>query len=356
MHVLTSAVMTLETAMLLICSAVFLLLVLVIVSVSRSVKKSVAGFFARECKDIRPRQEELREAQAALGERTDKLGSRQADMRQSVEKAAESVAQIVAQVKTLDDSIEQRLTGLGDAMEKRLKALEDGRAGADTDRARLSDRVKEIDGLIGAVRDEMKMQAERVDGLRFYLENTFQRDLKGAMKSFDDTVCSVLGEMKDELLQGVSRIEQLESAVVNRQESQRRISERGTKEVRQLLSGGGASADGQAGPIGENVGESSAESSAEPPTEADEEQDATAAESSEAEGGGVKFKGAPKAPVAPVSGDEESKDEAPVAGSDRESDADVASGSEGDEPNIPKKNVTLEDISRIVDGRNGGKP
>ena len=63
----------------------------------------------------------------------------------------------------------------------------------------------------------------KIDGLQRYIEDVFQRDLRGALRSFDSTVSSVLREMKDELLHGVSRIENIEAAVGSRQDIEDRL-------------------------------------------------------------------------------------------------------------------------------------
>jgi hypothetical protein len=83
-------------------------------------------------------------------------------------------------------------------------------------------------------RRELDRLMQKIDGLDHYLRDTFQRDLGGAMESFDRTVSSVLGEMKDELMHGVTRIEKIETAVKGREKLGDKIF-KDTGEVKHLL-------------------------------------------------------------------------------------------------------------------------
>ncbi len=74
----------------------------------------------------------------------------------------------------------------------------------------------------------------KVDSLDSYLREEFTRDFGGAMKSFDDTVTAILHQMKDELVQGVSRIENIQTAVDKRRTFEKRIEEGGAN-VRSLI-------------------------------------------------------------------------------------------------------------------------
>lgn len=299
-------VSTLENALLLVCAAICLLLLLLLTSVSRTVKRVVAELVSREQTALNARQEELQQALAALGKRTGTLEDSLAETGQCVAKTAGSVAGLAAEFKTLGDGIEKRFELFEDT---RLKVLEEGRLGDATDRARISSRVEELDGVLRGVREELKAQSERVQDLRSYLETTFQRDLKGAMRSFDNTVSSVLGEMKDELLQGVRRIEQIESAVVNRRDAQERLNEKGANQVRKLLGGEQPTV--------------AADSDSKP--DIDEAEDASLQETD----GAVKFTGAPHRTDGPK------RDE-------------TQDGPTGED--TPKKSVTLDEISQIVGG------
>ncbi|NCD33650.1 MAG: hypothetical protein EOL87_09590 [Spartobacteria bacterium] len=57
----------------------------------------------------------------------------------------------------------------------------------------------------------------KLDSVNRYLRDVFKKELGGAMDSFDTSVEQVLKEMKDELVQGVSKIEHIETAVRSRQ-------------------------------------------------------------------------------------------------------------------------------------------
>jgi phosphopantetheine adenylyltransferase len=71
-------------------------------------------------------------------------------------------------------------------------------------------------GVETRINQQVRDVETRIEDLRRYLQQVFEKDLKEAMVNFDRTVIGVLGEMKDELLQGVGRIEGIEQAVARR--------------------------------------------------------------------------------------------------------------------------------------------
>ncbi|NCC53271.1 MAG: hypothetical protein EOM20_18945 [Spartobacteria bacterium] len=83
-------------------------------------------------------------------------------------------------------------------------------------------------------RKQMDALKAKIDGLDVYLRDTFKKDLGGAMESFDSTVSTVLTEMKDELMHGVTRIEKIEQAVKGREKLGDRIFTE-TAQVKHLL-------------------------------------------------------------------------------------------------------------------------
>lgn len=86
--------------------------------------------------------------------------------------------------------------------------------------------------------DQCKKKVEAVekklDSVNYYLRDVFKSELGGAMDSFDTAVGQVLKEMKDELVQGVSKIEHIETAVRSRQKLNIQMSE-GEKKIAATL-------------------------------------------------------------------------------------------------------------------------
>ena len=74
----------------------------------------------------------------------------------------------------------------------------------------------------------------KMDNLDTYIREQFSKDFNGAMKSFDDTATSVLGQMKDELIQGVQRIDQIQTAVSKKTLLEERVNQ-GQQDVRNLI-------------------------------------------------------------------------------------------------------------------------
>lgn len=74
----------------------------------------------------------------------------------------------------------------------------------------------------------------KIDSLDLYIRESFSKDFSGAMDSFDKTTTSVLNELKDEMLQGVKRIEQIEIAVTKKGQLQDKV-ERGQDDIQRLI-------------------------------------------------------------------------------------------------------------------------
>lgn len=75
-------------------------------------------------------------------------------------------------------------------------------------------------------RDSIKLaeaSKAKIDQLDEYIRESFSKDFNGAMQSFDETTSSVLNRMKDELVQGVQRIEQIETAISKKQLLQEKV-------------------------------------------------------------------------------------------------------------------------------------
>jgi hypothetical protein len=94
-----------------------------------------------------------------------------------------------------------------------------------------------LEVVIAEVRKDLERAAQKFEHFEEYFRSVFEKELRFAFRSFDETLGSVLKEMKGELLRGVNRIEQIQSVVGsrNRAEEQLTTSE---AEVRRLLKGG----------------------------------------------------------------------------------------------------------------------
>lgn len=73
----------------------------------------------------------------------------------------------------------------------------------------------------------------KIDNLDDYIRDSFSRDFNSAMKSFDDTTSSVLHQMKDEMLQGIQRIEQIETSVSKKKTLEERV-QSGQEEIKRI--------------------------------------------------------------------------------------------------------------------------
>ena len=217
-------------------------------------------------------------------ERLSSFGSRQADLEERLKRAAsswqQSMTDVEARMQTVESTCEERIhvavSDIGtrmttlreevaeqlSGMQERLERLEEQAAGlrADLDLAqegitdigqrvgdletardsmqqRLDAAERDIEGKMRELSETLERQNGRLDELRHYLQEVFQRDLHGAMESFDRTVTTVLGEMKEELLDGVKRIERIENAVANRRElGENLVAD--SEEARRLLEAG----------------------------------------------------------------------------------------------------------------------
>ena len=74
----------------------------------------------------------------------------------------------------------------------------------------------------------------RIDDLNRYLRDVFRKEFGGAMDSFDANVTAVLKEMKEELMQSVTNIERIESAVNSRKKIDLQV-ENGREKAQSLL-------------------------------------------------------------------------------------------------------------------------
>jgi len=147
---------------------------------------------------------------------------------------------------------------------------------AEKQAARIADLHANLDALTAdaaktaeaaeVLRSEVARLDERGDAIETYIRDVLQEKLDKAFKAFDGTVGSVLGEMKDELLRGVSRIEQMESVVTSRAKTHERLLDVAAETPEVVLE------EGQAQPEAEEVGEEADAPPEEP--QADQAEDA----------------------------------------------------------------------------------
>ncbi len=78
-----------------------------------------------------------------------------------------------------------------------------------------------------AEKSQMKSEeiGRRIDDLNRYLRDVFRKEFGGAMDSFDANVTAVLKEMKNELMQSVTNIDRIESAVRSRKKIDLQVEE-----------------------------------------------------------------------------------------------------------------------------------
>ena len=78
-----------------------------------------------------------------------------------------------------------------------------------------------------AEKSQMKSEeiGRRIDDLNRYLRDIFRKEFGGAMDSFDANVTAVLKEMKNELMQSVTNIDRIESAVRSRKKIDLQVDE-----------------------------------------------------------------------------------------------------------------------------------
>ncbi len=98
---------------------------------------------------------------------------------------------------------------------------------AQQNRRHLLERFKQFESDLGERVDQAERLAgttrERLIKLEKYLKEFFEIELKSVFESFDNTVASILEEMKVELLRGVERIEDIQAVVDSKSYAQDRI-------------------------------------------------------------------------------------------------------------------------------------
>ncbi|MHC4592962.1 MAG: hypothetical protein ACYS8L_09755 [Planctomycetota bacterium] len=142
----------------------------------------------------------------------------------------------------LERRVERRLDSRTGDLDARMTRKMDQRgdliqARVAENRATLADSVSKLDARLGRALEDVESFRQRiaeVDGripglfdrleeFRDTLAKTFQVEIGSVLGSFDNTLGSILQEMKTELQVGVSRIESIESMVKSRERTERTL-------------------------------------------------------------------------------------------------------------------------------------
>ncbi|MFO8006675.1 MAG: hypothetical protein R6V05_02970 [Candidatus Brocadiia bacterium] len=129
-----------------------------------------------------------------------------------------------ARARELDERMTKKLDQKGDLVQERIEqragSLSDDINGlegrvrqAEEDVAGFRRRVKDVENRIPNLFD-------RLDEFRETLGKTFQAELGSVLNSFDNSVSSILSQMKSELQMGISRIEGIENMVRSRESAE----------------------------------------------------------------------------------------------------------------------------------------
>lgn len=153
------------------------------------------------------------------------------DLHQKLESQAEAIAAQARQI----ESQNQELATLR-ALETTLRELaqrHENTAGQAADLLIRIDRqdqhLEHMENHLSTFRKALDQEVSgfnhRLDELYEYLKGAFQDEMKSTMRRFDRNMATVLGEMKGQLMDGVHRIEQMETLVAGRQELDERLLE-----------------------------------------------------------------------------------------------------------------------------------
>jgi chromosome segregation ATPase len=112
----------------------------------------------------------------------------------------------------IEERIDKRASALSDAINK----VESRASHANEEVARFRQELSDVESRIPGLFDKL-------DEFRETLGKTFQAELGSVLNSFDNSVSSVLQQMKSELIMGVSRIESIESMVRSRHSAERTL-------------------------------------------------------------------------------------------------------------------------------------
>jgi len=168
-------------------------------------------------------------------------------VRRESKRAAETARRVQSEWETFNrdqsEAIRQKLV----EVDERATTLEQRTAG----------RIQEFESMVAQTRRE-------IERLENYLRDVFEVELKNAFDSFDSTVSNVLGEMKNELMRGVDRIEEIQALVEGRNAVEGRLAD--SHDAVGSLTGGDLEVEPAPAPE-----EGEADASGEPSQGADEE-------------------------------------------------------------------------------------
>ena len=214
---------------------------------------------------LETRSEEARQARDRITESAEQFRRDSAAAMESLEgRGQDSLRQLAETVERYQEESRGRLEAiceegraergrLGEAIERFQSELRTGWDAFSTReeaaRQDLSERVNWFEETtrkrMSELDDLSERTREQIHQLESYIKEFFEAELKSVFQSLDNTVGAVLGEMRDELLRGVQRIDEIQSVVHGQKSAESRVLERETGAF-SLLSGETAASGGAA--------------------------------------------------------------------------------------------------------------
>ena len=142
--------------------------------------------------------------------------------RDACEMNAEGIARVASDWGSFSEEQKQQQEDLAKRMDAFQSEMQAGWAD-------LSSRAEEFEQSVSARVQELQTLADtthgRIGKLEDYIRDFFDEKLKSVFRSFDETVGSVLGEMKSEMLRGVKRIDEMQAMVGSKSMAEQRVLE-----------------------------------------------------------------------------------------------------------------------------------
>ena len=166
--------------------------------------------------EVEEATEGLDAAQQRLATQAGATETKLAEVEESVRAGDEALTGKIA-------AAEQRSADRAQEFTRQAEGLKQQIAGLESKLGELAQELGRTDKDLRAVEIDAGQMRQDLDAIDVYVKETFQARLDAAMQAFDGTVTGVLGEMKDELLRGVDRIEEIEAVVAGRNTAQDRL-------------------------------------------------------------------------------------------------------------------------------------
>lgn len=156
----------------------------------------------------------LKDDMKALQGRLDELERRIEDRIDS--RASELNARVAKKLDQKGDRLQERVEERASALSERIAGVESRTQKVTEDVERFRERVDEVEARIPNLFDKL-------DEFQETLSRTFQAEMNSVLNSFDNSLASLLQQMKSDLQLGISRIEGIESMVRSREEAERNL-------------------------------------------------------------------------------------------------------------------------------------